>query len=251
MTRAIDTVTIRDGVLLWERPKRKMSSEEWRGISFEDGPAGGYMPNMSAEDERRWKAKLSGTTTGFPQVEIRKRAGEALILIVVNMGAGYAMKGRTPKHDPSKIRRYAEDRIPRHLELAALDTTGGVNVQMSMNGSAFLTFDDMRDMHAAIDEARIVLEQFETVPGTRRIHHVVTSRGTDPVVVAERLSALPGVRVHLVHEPERVVIVSVADSVADALASVDGVEKAIHERNARVAVRRKLFGRHFDEGGVF
>jgi hypothetical protein len=251
MTRAIDSVTIRDGVLLWERPKKRMTSEEWRGISFEDGPAGGYMPNMSPDDERRWKAKLSGTTTGFPQVEIRKRAGEALILIVVNMGAGYAMKGRTPKHDPSKIRRYDEDRIPRHLELAALETTGGVNVQMSMNGSAFLTFDNMRDMHAAIEEARVVLEQFETVPGTRRIHHVVVRRGSDHAAVAERLSALPGVRVHLVHEPDNVIIISVADSVAGTLTSVEGVEKAIHERDARIAVRKRYFGRGLDEGGVF
>ena len=71
-------------VLVWEKPKRKVSVDEWKKDSFDGGPPGGFRPNMSDEDMRAWKAKLVGKTTETPRVEIRKSTPRAQLLIVVS-----------------------------------------------------------------------------------------------------------------------------------------------------------------------
>lgn len=137
-------------VLMWDKPKRVKSVEEWKDISADGAPPGVYTPNMSEDDKHKWKAVLKGKTTGFPYVEIRKTTshfgklkGEknsqglslyAQVLITVSLGGGYPHKGYDPK------------------------CMLGVNVQISMNGQSTFSFQDMADMHEAIGEARQTLE---------------------------------------------------------------------------------------------
>lgn len=124
-------------VLMWDKPKKRLSTKDWKeAYGFDDGPAGGYQPNMSLEDQQRWKAKITGTKLGFPQVEIRKsfKSVDAVqMLIIVNLGDGYTYKHRTPKD------------------------TKGINVHMSLNGGAQMSFQDIQDMNRAIEEAKQAL----------------------------------------------------------------------------------------------
>jgi hypothetical protein len=72
-------------VLSWEAPPNATSTEQWQSISADGAPPGVYTPNMSAEDARKWKAKLVGKTTDNPRVEIRKTTGNGIqVLIVVS-----------------------------------------------------------------------------------------------------------------------------------------------------------------------
>jgi hypothetical protein len=147
------------GLLMWDKPKKLRTTPEWmENYGFDGGPTGGYMPNMSKEDEARWKAKVTGKRLGFPQVEIRKTAG-AQITIIVNLGEGYNYKhykavepryeGKTPKDIPS----YTQEEIDKYAR-----PTKGVNVHIAANGPVRMTFDEVEDMHKAIMEAKSHLE---------------------------------------------------------------------------------------------
>lgn len=58
-------------VLRWDKPERAMPVEEWAAYQPDDGPPGAWVPNMSDEDRRSWKAKLKGQRSEMLSVEIR------------------------------------------------------------------------------------------------------------------------------------------------------------------------------------
>lgn len=137
------------GVLMWDKPKKVKSTEEWReGYGFEGGPSGGYIPNMSEDDERRWKAKITGVKLGFPQVEIRKTARQAQMTIIVSLGAGYNYKHYRAVREPND-------------PLSGWGTTEGINVHISLNGPAQMTFQEVTEMNLAIEEAKAKLEELK------------------------------------------------------------------------------------------
>ena len=123
------------GILMWEQPEKAMPVEHWQNIVADSAPPGVYSPNMSSEDMERWKAKLVGTTNGFPRVEIRKSVGVQM-LIIVSLGQGFKQKYKS---------------MPE-----------GSNVQISMNGAAALTWDEWADFYHAILEAKIALEALQS-----------------------------------------------------------------------------------------
>ena len=135
-----------DKLLMWDKPQKAQSVTDWKNsYGFEDGPAGGYVPNMSDQDAARWKAKLVGKTTPYPQVEIRKTSGSTQLLMIVSLGQGYNYKSY--KAVPSSRGAYA---------------TQGVNVHMALNGGLQLTFEEMHQMHAVVQEAKEYLENLST-----------------------------------------------------------------------------------------
>ena len=80
-------------LLFWDRPEKKMSVEEWKKISFDGGPPGGYVPNISNKDVHKWRAKIIGKSTKHPTIEVRhqtKRGSQ--ITIIVSPGNGYKYK---------------------------------------------------------------------------------------------------------------------------------------------------------------
>ena len=58
------------GILMWDKPQKKLSKKEWEAISADGAPPGVYHPNMSDQDRERWKAKKVGGKN--PRVEVRK-----------------------------------------------------------------------------------------------------------------------------------------------------------------------------------
>lgn len=177
-------------ILRWDKPKKVMTTQQWaEHAGFEDGPTGGYSPNMSEADQLSWKAKITGTKLGFPQVEIRKTTERgSQVVIIVNLGAGYNYKYyRTENED---YKKYAD--VADYIEQQALyyftrypgqyssvqdvkDTllspppaerdfqrnkypTKGINVHMATNGPIQMTFEEMQDMQKAVDEAKLALE---------------------------------------------------------------------------------------------
>ena len=125
-------------VLSWEKPKRKMSKEDWKEQVFDGGPPGSYLPNMSDEDVKRWKAKhIKGK---YARVEIRKELS-ALVVIVVS-------KSGTPT---KKHKTIWDEKDVGHED----------NLIISMNGKAHLSFEEFDELKQAVAEARAKLEEGE------------------------------------------------------------------------------------------
>ena len=105
-------------VIDWNKPKKARPQAEHNRYSFNDGPPGGYIPNMDGAAMARWKGKKIGGKN--PRVEIRKtgRKGSQMLIIVSN----------------------AE------------------GVRISMNGPVVLNFSDWADMQTAISEAHEELQ---------------------------------------------------------------------------------------------
>ncbi len=138
-----------------------MSPAAWKDdVGFDGGPAGGYQPNMSASDNQRWKAKITGQKLGFPQVEIRKAVGPSQMLVIVSLGTGYNYKyyraieeryeGKTPGDFSYPMTQPEIDKRARPLV--------GINVHLSLNGPGQMTFAEMEELNLAVQEAKAVLE---------------------------------------------------------------------------------------------
>ena len=123
-------------ILSWDKPKKLRTNEQHATMYASDGgPPGTYVPNMSDEDMEKWKAKLTGTRRGVPQVEIRKSFSNQM-LIIVSLG-GYSYKYYTPENTKDK------------------------NIHISLNGPLQMTFEDMQEMNAAIEEAKQFLQNLK------------------------------------------------------------------------------------------
>jgi hypothetical protein len=235
-----------DGVLQWDRPKRAMPKEEWKeAYGFDGGPVGGFMPNMSKQDAERWKAKLSGTRTGFPQVEIRRQCGPSLMLIIVNLGAGYSYKGRTPAYDVEATSRWTSARggmkaMSMIDALANQPITCGTQIHVSMNGPSLMDFDEMADMQRAIAEARSALEALETAPGTRTILHAVLKDGADVDGTTAILNTMPGVRIVLESADAGLIVLSAPEDMDRSMVAVEGVSEILSIKEFQKRGRRAV-----------
>jgi len=168
-------------ILNWDKPKKIKTTREWaEDYGFDDGPTGGYQSNMSESDKLSWKAKLTGTKLGYPQVEVRKTTWNGTqITIIVNTGRGYNYKSAVAE-DPKYLGKKVEDfpnkyygQFPDDPELNGKYNytseqieewsypTRGINVHISMNGPAQLTFEEMNHLNQAVQEAREYLEKYE------------------------------------------------------------------------------------------
>lgn len=136
------------GLLMWDAPKKvRTAAENREHYGFEDGPDGGYIPNMSDEDAQRWKAKITGQKRGTPQVEIRKTLGGTQVTIVVTLRGGYTYKNYVPMPPVSNWTRshYTDD---KHIHIAA-------------NGPMQLTHEQFAELGQAVAEAKARLEEIE------------------------------------------------------------------------------------------
>jgi hypothetical protein len=121
---------------MWDKPKRVRDSSDQ--YTFDGGPIGGYVPNMSDEDRSKWKGTVVGKTLKKPQIELRKtfsatcgRWGNAAsVLIIVSLGDGYKYK---------------------HLER---EDTKGINIHFSTNSAILTTFEGMQEVATVIEEAK-------------------------------------------------------------------------------------------------
>ena len=132
---------------MWDKPQKVETTEEWRDNHGADGaPPGCYSPNMSAADRRRWKAKLTGTKSGFPQIEIRK---DSTVIILSRRGYKY-------RHYDTRQGDFPER---RPWTLAQADAK--VCVHIASAGPLQLTLDELDEMQQAIKEAMNILKDLE------------------------------------------------------------------------------------------
>lgn len=136
-------------IVMWDKPERAISKEDWKAISADSAPPGVYTSNMSAEDAGRWKGKIVGATLGSPQIELRKVfSGAYKTLPGERWGSGFcanvlvivATKGFQYKN----VKREA-----------SVD----YNVYISMNAGAAMTFAEFEEMQQAIAEAKAKLAE--------------------------------------------------------------------------------------------
>jgi len=164
-------------VLFWGKPKKVRSKEKWaEHYGFEDGPTGGYEPNMSEEDKSKWKAKLTGTKLGYPQVEIRKSG----TVIVVNLGKGFNYKQyRSENEDYTKFasrkewidaqekryprlgRKWFEEKYDEDYFHKLKHPTEGIAVHISSAGPIQWTMDEYKEFVQAVEEAKQALEKLK------------------------------------------------------------------------------------------
>ena len=121
--------------VMWEKPQKIMTTEQWLDISADGAPPGVYTPNMSKSDMLKWKGTLKGKTTASPYVELRKTFQQtnnnninycSQVLIIVSR-IGYKGMKKT-------------------------------NIVISMNGKTAMSFKEMQELQHAIYEAQIVLK---------------------------------------------------------------------------------------------
>lgn len=233
-------------ILCWDKPKKIHSTAEWADISFDGGPKGGYVPNMSEDDAQRWKAKLVGTKAGYPQVEIRKKFGSALATIIVSLGGGYNYKQYTVENQyhGKTIEEYGSRYLNTQDDIDRLalmgSTTLGINVHMAMNGPAQMTFADMENLQLVVAEARAVLEALEEVPGLRE-NYVATLDTTVPTMpTRDLIAAVRGVRVNFVFGNQSTggrIGFSAPKSVVDEVANISAITQIISLAEAKAATQ--------------
>jgi hypothetical protein len=162
-------------ILMWDKPKKVLTTEQWaEHYGFEDGPKGGYLPNMSEADKLSWKAKITGKKLGYPQVEIRKTTRHgSQVMIIVSLGGGYNYKQYKAINDDTYFKDEADwmakigpgSRFPQYETVEAAKAgydewrhpTRGLNVHMATNGPIQMTFDELDQMNEAIEEAKVAL----------------------------------------------------------------------------------------------
>lgn len=122
------------GILDWDKPKKAMSTEEWQSISADGAPPGVYVPNMSDDDMKKWKAKLIGGKN--PRVEIRKTV------------AG------SPRPAPKRMQSWTATITNYAQVLIIVDAD---SVRISANGTMDFQITEFIELDAAVKEARLVL----------------------------------------------------------------------------------------------
>ena len=132
-------------VLYWDKPKKVMTKEEWAGNQADGAPPGTFTPNMSDEDRAKWKAKLVGQKTGFPQVEIRKDS--TVIIVSLN---GYKYRHYDTRRTPENLAKAR--RFDRDASFADWPV-----VHFASAGPMQLTYQELDELQSAIQEALGVL----------------------------------------------------------------------------------------------
>lgn len=130
------------GVLEFEKPPKKMSTEEWKALSADGAPPGVYTPNMSYDDRRRFKAKQVGGE--FPRIEVRVSLPSECVIKVLKEKM---VLPPTPK-DYFSTERKAYDALRKNA-----NAHGQEDVKISLNGPLHLSLEDWDRFKQAVDEA--------------------------------------------------------------------------------------------------
>jgi len=118
-------------LLDFEKPKKLRPTEEHNEMfSSDSNVAGTYVPNMSGEDRRRFKAKhIKG---GDERIEIRVSMGVDVLIKVFKYAKITEGNWQQKVHDHN-------------------------DVQMSMNGKLDISFSQFELIHKAVEEAKNIL----------------------------------------------------------------------------------------------
>ncbi len=141
-------------ILDFDKPKKVRTTEDHNNLfSSDSGVAGTFVPNMSKEDMKKWKAKHIGGDD--ERIEIRKTLGGSQVLIVVYKDSYHPPYPKYPdtKYSDSayhvNLAKYKEKQkewYKRHEE-----------IKLSMNGKVDMTFEEYAEMREAITEAKMLM----------------------------------------------------------------------------------------------
>ena len=144
------------GILDFDKPKKVRSTKEHNEIYQSDsGVAGTYMPNMSEEDNKKWKAKrINGDDE---RVEIRKNFDSQLLVIVYKnpFQPAYPV---FPEFDGGSKSEYWEEANRQYSAQHRNWEKSHQNIRISMNGPCQLTLNDWAELQQAIQEAQEIIE---------------------------------------------------------------------------------------------
>lgn len=167
-------------ILMWEKPEKILSDEEWKAISADGAPPGVYTPNMSPDDARRFKAKVVKPKTGPRRVEIRVTVDGVQVVVMV---------AAEPVPEPPRPTTSMSHEESREAWVAHSRWRNGTpahsGFQMSMNGTVHASTEWWVDLTEAVAEARVVLGILEfpvRVGETIEVRFEVTPKGADPMV---------------------------------------------------------------------
>ena len=116
---------------------------------FDGGPVGGYVPQMDANDARRWKAKKFNIGKHNARIELRKSINATNLTIFVALD-GWDFSNKN-EYQISKTPSGNDHYVPGLC-------TQGLNVRMSMNGPLHMTFDVFNEINQIVQEAKVYLE---------------------------------------------------------------------------------------------
>lgn len=117
--------------------------------SFDGGPPGAYIPQMSQEDSEKWKAKHFNKGKVGERIEIRKTfdGGQAFIIVAKD---GWDLAAKREYITPPTKEVYGRSYPDGH-------STKGLNVRISTNGPMLMTFATWDEFGRAIDEAKTLM----------------------------------------------------------------------------------------------
>lgn len=127
-------------ILMWNKPEKIMSTEDWKSITADSAPAGVYTPNMSEEDMFKWKGKLIKGKS--PRVEIRKSFQKT-------------NNKQYPKHS------IVTSQCLIVVSLNNINEMKDCNVLMSMNGKSGLSMKEFEELNLVVNEAKEVLKKLQ------------------------------------------------------------------------------------------
>jgi hypothetical protein len=141
-------------ILSFEKPKKVRSTEEHNKMYSSDcGVAGTFVPNMSKEDELKWKAKhIKGDDE---RVEIRKTLGGSNVLIIV-----YKNSYNPPYPDYPECgynHPAYKDLYAKYQKEEKEWRKSHNEIQISTNGKIDMNFIDMVEVMKAITEAKMLM----------------------------------------------------------------------------------------------
>jgi len=126
-------------LIMWEKPQKILTTDDWKSISACGTPPGVYTPNMSEEDMLKWKGTLKGKTTNKPYVELRK-----------------TFKKNNNKKYPFNENMYSQVLIV--VSIKNYNDMNDANIIISMNGKSGMSFKELEDLNQVINEARNLLK---------------------------------------------------------------------------------------------
>ena len=127
-------------LLNFDKPAKRRSTKE-HNAKFSSDSGISFVPNMSDEDNERWKAVSFNVGRPDARVELRKYLGGANVLIIV------ALNGWNYKNESRGDSKWGD--------------TLGLNVRFSVNGPIKATFAEFTEINAIIEEAKFYLQDAE------------------------------------------------------------------------------------------
>lgn len=133
-------------------------------------PLGAYSTSLTPEYQNMWKGKISGIRTGQCSIEI-KRVIRRVNIVVLVCGPKYVERDVTRAHRAWKL-------VDKLLD-------GGC-VSIALNGTLVLSFSELLELTAVVNEARKICEKLESADDVDDQKAIIADLEARPVSQLQR-----------------------------------------------------------------